>query len=435
MNLLNEHKNFIANLTPNNSSNKYADLSKNVESKFPNEVLNILHSYLNENEFNSFLEKLITIKNKKSLAQDFIDRFYAEQLNIEYDLVKERIVIDRAVTLANKILNTKNYVMFLKSLGQLCIGHGKLNLAIEILNKALKKSKDTEDKAECLLLLSDVHSRKAEWGKSKNALDEAQKLFSSLNNQIKMAKCENLKGAVCGEKGELENAKQHFINSLTLLKGSSDIEITALNEANLGIIENIKGNYTEALTYFIKASNKLEMLKYHRRLAELKHNVAMLYLNQNKVDEALQAFDQCIEISLRENLFSVLAIAYLNKANAFIKKNELDLALLFVDKSMEIAHQIDDKLTIAEAYKTKSNIESQLKDYSNAETDLLTCAELNKKLNNIMNIAESFYELGKLYDLMNRNNEKQECFNKALTCFKEAQAPNDVQKVEEILIK
>lgn len=402
------------------------------KQEFAEDIKSLLGNYFDQVEIDTFTSKMKTRKEKDG-PNELINKFYTQQLNIDNDFAKDRMEIDRAITLAMKKLSKEKFLSFLCKLGQICTGHGKLNLAFEVLSKAVKESENKKDKADSLLLLSDVHSRRAEWKKSIEVLNTAKDLFNSIHDDNGVGKCENILGAIYGEKGELELAKIHFEKCLALIDPIKEKELAALVELNLGNIGNIHGEYDKSHEYFIKSLRKFESLGNYRRIAELKHSMGMLFVNQEKYNEAIYEFDQSIEISIKEGLLPILTIAYLNKANVLIKLKEFDSALCFVDKSLEFSHQIDDKLTIADIYKTKSNIEKHFKNYDKAENYLQSSLLLNEKMNNHLNIAESCFELAQLYDELNRKEEKEKYLQRSLKYFRGIQAAGYIQKVEEML--
>ena len=88
---------------------------------------------------------------------------------------------------------------------------------------------------------------------------------------------------------------------------------------------------------------------------------------------------------------------------------------------------------MADIYKTKSEIEKHLKNYEKAENYLLSSLRLNEKMNNILNIAESGFEIARLYGEFNRKQEREEYLRESLKRYREVQAFSSVQKVEEML--
>lgn len=406
---------------------------KTGEPNFRDDIHKLLAGFINNSELEEFLLKLNGGIERSNKSLEVINEFYAQQLKIEYNFARDRIEIDRAITFTRKNLAGEGYLEFLRKLGQICIGHGKLNLAYEVLTKAVKESEKSNQKAEGLLLLSDVYSRRADWKKGIAALEEAKTLFLSSNNDPGTSKCENLLGSIYGERGELENAKLHFENSLLLIDPEKEKELAASIESNLGTIEIIYENYQKAIEYFKQAQRKFESLGDFRRLAELKQNIGMMHFNQKNYTEAIVEFDQSIDIALREKLMPVLGLCYLSKANVLIEMADYENASNFADKAMEVCHHIDDKLSIADIYRTKSIIERKLNNYALAESYLQSSLRLNKKMKNILNIAEASFELANLYGELNRQNEKQEYLKEALKHYREVQATERVQKIEKLL--
>ncbi len=230
---------------------------KNNEQDFRNDIHELLAGFINNAEMNEFLRKLKGGIERSNKSLEVINKFYAKQLNVEYSFAKDRIEIDRAITFARKNLSDDKYLDMLKKLGQICTGYGKLNLAYEVLTKVIRESKQSKHKAEGLFLLSDVFSRRAEWKKSVEALEEAKELFAADKYDPGMSKCENLLGSIYGERGEVDKARIHFENSLALLNPEKEKELAASVELNLGIIANILGNYQQALDYFQRFTTEI----------------------------------------------------------------------------------------------------------------------------------------------------------------------------------
>ncbi len=406
-------------------------MKPNKQHDFRQDIQNLLCYYFNKTELNNLWNKLNNSDVRKNNSIDAVNKFYAQQLKIESNFAKERLDIDRTITFAQKNLEKEKYLQLLRKLGQICTMHGKLNLAYEILKKAIKESDCINDKAEGQILLADVYSRHADWSKSIEALNNAIHLFEAAKNEKGIARCENLLGAIYGEKGELEEAKKHFEKSLTLL--NQEKEMIASIESNLGIIENIRGNYSKAFEYFKRSLRNFELMGNHRRVAELRHNMGMLNVSLSKLSEAIDEFDQCIEISQKNGFMPILALTLLSKANVLLAKDELDAAEMFANKSMEISHQIDDKLTLADIYKTKSLIEKRRKNYQKAESYLKSSLRLNNKVNNLLNSAETNLELGKLYGELSRFQEQELYLRQALDQYRGMMAAEKIQQIEEML--
>jgi tetratricopeptide (TPR) repeat protein len=403
------------------------------KNKFADEIKNLLSNYVEANELNSFISKFEVSCPVKSSTAELINKFYAQQLKIEYNFGRDRMQIDRTITFAQKTLPKEKYLELLKNLAQLCISNGKLSFAFEILNKLLKQSTHIKLNAEAYLLLSDVFTRKANWNKSVEALEKASDLFTNMGNNFGKANCENMLGVIHGEKGNLIESKKHFEICLGLVIEGEEKELAASAEANLGILLNIYGDYDKAADYLKSALKYFESVQNFRRIAELKQNIGMLYFNRKDYEAALHEFDQSIEIALEKKLLPLLALLFLNKANLLLTLDDFDGALAFANKALEVSHLIDDKLSIADVYKTKSIIERKKKNFKRAENYLHSSVKINIGRSNNLNTAEAQMELGELYSEMNQVDKKEEMLKESLREYQRLNIIDQVKRIEEML--
>ena len=129
-------------------------------NNFEKKLDGLLEQYLGDCELNHLNLKLNPNKGGNSKITGVINNFYLNQLQIENNNYSERIKIDRSITLSKKTLQQDNFNEFLLDLGQLCLSGGRLNLANEIFRKVKTHSCKTIHKAESLLGLADVFSRR-----------------------------------------------------------------------------------------------------------------------------------------------------------------------------------------------------------------------------------------------------------------------------------
>ena len=72
-------------------------------------------------------------------------------------------------------------------------------------------------------------------------------------------------------------------------------------------------------------------------------------------------------------------------------------------------------------------------DFETAENYLLTSLRLNSDLGNQLNHAETSFELGTLYKLMNDNEKKKKYFSDALEYYKRINAAEEIKDIERLL--
>jgi hypothetical protein len=362
-----------------------------------------------------------------------INNFYVNQLKIENNTYGERIKIDRSITLSEKALPTDKFYEFLLDLGRLCLAGGRINLANEIFRKVKNNSRKTLHQAESLVGLADVFSRRADWQKSLRTIEDAGSFYKKLDDKSGHANCENFLGIIYGELGNLSIAKEHLLNSRSLLNPEKDMELAANLDMNLGIIENLQGNKIESIKHLKNALAGYKKLGNNRRIAETRHNLGMVYLETCDYDSALESLDEGIEIAKQGRFMSILCVIYLAKSQILVEKNDIYNAAGFADKALEISNTTDDKLTSADIYRVKGIIERNRANYTDAKTYLLNSLRMNKSLRNTRNIAETSLEMGLLNAAIGNESEKTVWLQKALGYYSEIDATDKVKMIEKLL--
>jgi tetratricopeptide (TPR) repeat protein len=401
--------------------------------KFEIELNGLLKRYFNDDELSRLNQNINPPKEGSDKITGMINDFYRNQLQIEIDNCSERIKIDRTVTFSEKTLLTDKFYRFLLDLSQLCLSRGRLNLANELFKKVKRNSNSNVLKADSLLGLADVFSRRADWQRSLLTIEEAETIYIDLNDNSGLAKCENILGSIYGERGDLAKAKNYFLNALSLINTENDLEFAAGLESNLGVLENIQENTDASIKHLTNALMSYNKLGKNRRIAEIKHNIGMVYLESKNYESALAAFDEGIEIAKQGSYMSILCLIYLAKSQVLVDTDDLYYASEFADKALDISNSTDDKLTSADSYRVKGIIERRRKNFNVAETFLLTSLRINTKLMNEQNIAITSFELAVLYEEKNNSQSKESYLTSALNYFKRINAFKEVKKIENML--
>jgi len=406
---------------------------KNSIDKFEIELNGLLKRYFNDDELNRLNLNINPPKEGSDKITGMINDFYRNQLQIDINNCSERIKIDKTITFSEKTLQQDKFYKFLLDLSQLCLSLGRLNFSNELFKKVKRNSNNTALKAESLIGLADVFSRRANWQRSLRTIKEAESLYRELNDDSGLAKCENLLGSIYGERGDLAKAKVYFLNALSLINPENDLELAANLDTNLGIIDNIQGNTDDSIKHLTNALVSYNRLGNNRRITETKHNIGMVYLESGDYESALAAFDEGIELAKQGGFMSTLCLIYLAKSQVLIAMNDIYYASGFADKALDISNTTDDKLTSADIYRVKGIIERLRKNYNDAESFLLNSLRMNTSLKNEENIAETSFELAVLYEEKNDSQSKNSYLTSALNYFKQINAFNKVKKIEDML--
>ncbi|GMR25761.1 MAG: hypothetical protein BMS9Abin39_1088 [Ignavibacteria bacterium] len=385
------------------------------------EKINLIQTrFFNDSQLSEFLVELET-KVSSTTSSNSNDR------------VEQRESIDLLVTFAKEKLEVEIYNKFLIELAKVLAESESINLAEEILINSISEVQPDNVYAESLLVLADIFIRKAYWNNSITLIDQAKDIFKKLDNNIGLAKCENLYGILFGEKGEVKLSKKHFQIGLDKLNVGKDEQLSAELETNLAILENLCGNLEKSKKHFYNGLHKFESLEEKKRIAELQHNIGMLYFEMKDYDRAIDEFNKGIAIASNENYKTILTISYLAKANALLGLDKQEDSSEYCNKAMNSAIKIDDKLTIADACRIAGAIDRKNENYNSAENNLKISIRLNEELGNKLNAAESAFEIGLLYNDLGNSEQKIHWLEKSLNYYLEINAPEKVKMIGGIL--
>ena len=402
---------------------------------FELELDRLLKDYLGSEGYKKFNLSIDYAQRSVDNVSEKINNFYKDQLRINVNNYNERVKIDRTITFSQKRLETSKFCKFLIEIGRVCISGGKLNLAAEIFKKANICSSGLAKnyKAESLTGLANVQIKRGNWKRGIDIIGEAEAIYREEEDNHGMAVCENLLGTISGELGNIENAKQHFLKSLSLINPETELEIAAELETNLGILDHMEGNSDNALTHLKKAQKIFKELESFKNYVNTSLSLGQIYFELEDYSSAISFIDEGIEISKQKGFLSILCLLYHTKSSILISTKAYYYAAEFAEKALEISHNSNDKTTLADIYKVKGIIERELENFETAESYFLNSIRINTALKNEMNTAETYVELGILYRKLNNANSKRSSLKNALGYYKKVKSSMKIKKVEDLL--
>ncbi|MBK7499366.1 MAG: tetratricopeptide repeat protein [Ignavibacteriales bacterium] len=386
-------------------------------------VKKVLVNFLSQSDTEEFIKSIQVHAKSFSDLNDKISDLDKEQVNMNFtEGISERVIVDKIITLAERLLLKEKYLDLLLELAQYMIKIGNQSYALEILTD-LKNFIGSEEiyrvhNGEANLLVSKIYWAQAQWDDCDFYLNEAYNNFKSAEFDKGYAKCENMFGTLYGEKGEFKKALAHFEAALAYLKKSDDIATQAMILTNLGIIYTIYGDFEKAIWNYKDAIEKFQKLNDKSRIARVYHNLGMLYTRMNEYYLALEHFNNSITLSIENQYLSNCAVSYIGKAYIYTKLKNLPLADAFTDKAMELACKLNDTLSIADIYRIKGIIQSNLNNFELSEEFFESSIRLNDDFESQYNKAESSQELGNLLTEENRKEEAKNHLKSADKVFK-----------------
>jgi len=342
--------------------------------------------------------------------------------------------LDQLITLCHDRLATEEVCQVMLGIGDIFKVHGETDRAEEMYTMALAQGEKCGEKgyiAEARMRRGEIYSRKARWKQSAADLGRSRVIYSELKRHEALGRVENILGTNYAEQGQTTKAVEYFTRALTLFERTRQTQMAGVALMNLGITYNIIGNYDSAVVHYKRAQSCFEEGGDLNRLAELHHNMGMNYLSRRVFKEALREFDASYTLSSSLQNRSLMGLANLGKANAYHDLCDLPVALKLVSQEIEFFVTSGEKVGLADAYKMKGMIHRDMKSFDTAASYLHTSLRINTEINNQLNAAESYFEIGVLETDRKRNEEAIRTFLKAREAFKKVGAREDVKKTQD----
>ncbi|MCK7537640.1 MAG: hypothetical protein MZV63_45145 [Marinilabiliales bacterium] len=158
-------------------------------------------------------------------------------------------------------------------LSQLMIFKGEFDIATEICEDLIVKIGENANyssiEADAYLALAKIAWSQAYWELSIGYVQKAYAFYQIKGDHHGYAKCENMLGTISGEHGVMFSKlmitlKKDLIVYLILM-----MSLRSMFEINLGILQNMQGEYTKAMWNYKNALNKCIQLKDTRRIARI----------------------------------------------------------------------------------------------------------------------------------------------------------------------
>ena len=276
----------------------------------------------------------------------------------------------------------------------------------------ISESKDINTKAMALAKLSEKLSEVGDL----RSLDYAQKSFSFIE-QIKdknsIAFIYKIMGLGYDLKGYYTAALNYYLKAQTLFFKENNYSelLTTLN--NIAIIYTNQGNLIKANEYYLKELEFSEKLKDTMSIAISYSNLAQIQYQFNNLEKAYKYLNNSLEICKRKDYFGI-GLNYNNLAEMEFNQNNLIKSEEYILNTIYYQEKSGNKFGMSCAYRFLSKILIKKNDYKGAKQNLEKALNLIETTGNKYEIARTLAALGEYYSEINDNKTSIEYFEKAI---------------------
>ncbi|HEX8514948.1 MAG TPA: tetratricopeptide repeat protein [Bacteroidia bacterium] len=293
------------------------------------------------------------------------------------------------------------------------------DLGRSYLQKSFEKGMEYSEKAKTLSEKTGYHKglanaynnigvlqwQHAEYSAALLSLENALKIFSSMNDKTGMAKCYGNIGLVHRARGNLSLALEFQFRSLKLKEELKDEEGIAKSYSAIGNIYDSQQNYPLSIEYHTKASDLWTSLGNKRGVATSLVNIGNIYWEQKNEKSALEYYLESLSIFLLMEDDNGISTNYMNISMIYDKQKQYQLAYEYSMKAIAIKEKLKDESGIATCYNNLGSTLMHMNRHEEAISYLRKAIALSEKSNRKEGLKASYGTLAAVYAGMNKYKE------------------------------
>ncbi len=230
-------------------------------------------------------------------------------------------------------------------------------------------------------------------GNSEKAISESRKalvLFDSIDDSAGIADVNSNMGMYYGQQGIHHKALEHISIALNYYMQMNNKSKIVIMMNNMGDVQYQMGNYREAEKYFLEALQKAEEIKLVSIEAFLYSNLGNCQRIFKNYLKAIEYYNKAMEISIATGNNKIHASAHFNLGTVYLKLKEYDKSLKYLGEALRLRNESGDAVGIVTVYNMigRVNIEAGFAD--RGEKALAAAMNLNSKLNNKLELRNSY---------------------------------------------
>ena len=240
----------------------------------------------------------------------------------------------------------------------------------------------------------------------------------------------NMLGMFRWQQGDLDEAVRLYNDARERAIRTGDARLAAITAQNLGVIANIRGDFTRALEFYQASLADYRSMGLARDVCIALNNLGMVYTDTERWDEAELSYREAIEVVRDLRDIALRVQIEVNVVEMWVARREFERARAAADAAMELGTQLGDAHIPGDAYRLLGVIERESGDLARAESMLERAAELASVRQDMLLMAETSREQAEVHRRQGRNRETLQALNRAHQLFTQLRARRDLADVD-----
>lgn len=305
----------------------------------------------------------------------------------------------------------ENAIKYLLKRGEKAETAYDYSVALESYTKAIKSAQRLTDSQKLIhvyLKRGNLYRKQADYDPALEDLERVKDLSEDINdNQLRGIALSDM-GAIYTDLNDLKKAKIYLEQAYEIFKALDDAK-NLINVSNhIAVMNYYEGDIRLAMENFKKT---VELRKHHQtteRLADLYGNIGTCYMKVGDYDNALRYYDRALEMADKSDFPDyVNALAYNNKAQIYRYRQNYSNSILYYRKALELNRKIKNRQWESYNLYNLSEVYVDIGDYEKAIACVRDSLEIEKRINNKVNIIDCLTLLAH-YHILQKELEKAE---------------------------
>ncbi|MBN2777069.1 MAG: tetratricopeptide repeat protein [Bacteroidales bacterium] len=204
-------------------------------------------------------------------------------------------------------------------------------------------------------------------------------------------------------KNQAQNAEQFFELAYQVALQNKDYERTAKAMTNIGVINELFGDYKTALEKYQTALSHFIEIGDEKSQSLVLNNIAIVHQELGNIDQAFDNLTSSHDIKTRIG-DSVLLASSFNNLGVFYEECRFspDSAIIFYNQALSIYKNIGDTLSIGISFSNLAQTYYQIGDYQLSEEYFVKAIDIFQKRNDFLWLAKTY----KNYGLLKKSDKK-----------------------------
>ena len=284
-------------------------------------------------------------------------------------------------------------------------------------------------RAEALRRLGVLHHLRAEPELARELCHRSCEVAEQAGAEDLAADACNALAGFALERGDLKEAQARYRHALGL--AVENPTLIGKIEQNLGIVANIRGEWTDALQHYSRSLAAYEATADQRGCAYAHHNLGMIHADRKRWAEADRHYQISQTLAVSAGDRHLGGIALMNRAEVRLAQGDLEGARAGAEQALAIFTEVEARRHRAGAHRLLGMVFRQRGQLALAESHLRSALEMAASACCPLIEADAAKELAILYQAERRPGDALGLLMLARELYGQLEARVDLEEVEE----